>query len=110
MITITSQKLTEADVNKIDKEIVSHKCDSKYLVDDEQNPEWRLMKCVMCGIRITVRKRICQNCNKLYSGVYKLPNFCNTCSKNKILGEFKEVELPGERLVTKKKGGPFYEV
>ena len=110
MIQITNQKLTESEVKKIDGEVTSHKCDSKYLVEDEQNPEWRLMKCVMCGIRITVRKRICNNCNKPYSGVYKLPNFCNTCSGNKTLGEFKEAEVPGDRLITKKKGGPFYEV
>ena len=109
MIQITNQRLTEDDVKKIDREITSHKCDSKYLVEDEQNPEWRLMKCVMCGLRITIKKRVCKNCNHPYSGVYKLQNFCNTCSGNKILGDFKEVEISESKLITKKKGGPFYE-
>ena len=96
MITIQNPKLTLKDVKKIDLEITSHKCDPKYLISDEQNPEWKLLKCVMCGLRMTQRKRICQNCRKPYSAVYKLPNFCATCSKGQTI--IKEVV----------KGGPFY--
>lgn len=97
-----NQKLTRTDVEKIDKEVVSHKCDTKYIVDDEQNPEWNLLKCVMCGIRMTQRKRVCKKCNKPYSGVYKLPNYCFTCSDNKTLKDFEKSSV--------KTGGPFYEI
>ena len=93
---IQNPKLTLKDVKKIDVEVISHKCDPKYLVSDEQNPEWKLLKCVMCGLRMTRRKRICQNCRKPYSAVYKLPNFCATCSKGQT------------RIKEAIKGGPFY--
>lgn len=111
MIKINNQKLTEADVKKIDQEVISHECDPKYMVSDEQNPEWKLLRCVMCGIRVTQRKRICKSCRHPYSGVYKLPDYCHTCSKNKRLGEFnKEAPLQERKILTQRKGGPFYEI
>lgn len=102
MTKINNQKLTTEDAARIEKEVTTHDCDPKYIVNDEQNPELNLYKCVMCGLRMSKKTKACSSCNQPYAMLSKVSGVCLKCTKPKILNE---TSHPKNQIKSK---GPFY--